>query len=581
MPICLCRYLGVGALVASSLFSSLAEARSTRTVVLSGQQIPGADTGLLFGGFEEFGNGIRVAVIDNSGNTTFKGMLQVGSGGVTSATQHGLFQEHGVTVQTVVRSGDLAPGTNAPNNRFRTSFDQFSPFTDFSVNDVGEVAFLSELTAPGVIESLGTNTGIWSTDNGNLHLVARTGEKPPGTSADTIRFQSLSAPSISQSGKTSFSASLLRSLPSGSGRFEVSVWSEDNGTLQLVARDGDLAPGAPDNQEFTTPLIGVASKRGLTGLKVILDGDNGQTDSRWLIENEIPSLIAYDGSSAEEVEAGATLRFDSSDGFSANAAGQLAMVASILPDGASQSEPSVILFDNNALSLVARAGTHAPGTPAEATFSFFGSQLIGSAGHVAFTGGLTRDIGGVVGGVNSLGVWSNGSGALDLVAREGSQAPETPPGALFDNLSLTAINEAGQVVLTSTLEIGVAGVTSNNDLGIWAADTKGVLRLIAREGDELEVDDNVFRTISSLTVQTAIGGIGGFNDLGQVAFAATFTDGSSGVFVSDLAAVPEPSSLCFFCVASTLIGLTSWPRTNQRSLSRGGVVGPLVEAARS
>jgi hypothetical protein len=43
--------------------------------------------------------------------------------------------------------------------------------------------------------------------------------------------------------------------------------------------------------------------------------------------------------------------------------------------------------------------------------------------------------------------------------------------------------------------------------------------------------------------------------LGQVAFRATFTDGTQGVFVSDLVAVPEPASvwlliLCTLSVAA-------------------------------
>jgi len=35
----------------------------------------------------------------------------------------------------------------------------------------------------------------------------------------------------------------------------------------------------------------------------------------------------------------------------------------------------------------------------------------------------------------------------------------------------------------------------------------------------------------------------GFNNLGQFAFWARFTDGSSGIFVSNRVAVPEPSSM--------------------------------------
>jgi hypothetical protein len=60
-----------------------------------------------------------------------------------------------------------------------------------------------------------------------------------------------------------------------------------------------------------------------------------------------------------------------------------------------------------------------------------------------------------------------------------------------------------------------------NNEGIWATDRNGLLRLIVRKGDPVEV---------------------AFNDRGQLAFGAGFTDGSSGIFISDLVAIPEPVS---------------------------------------
>jgi hypothetical protein len=60
----------------------------------------------------------------------------------------------------------------------------------------------------------------------------------------------------------------------------------------------------------------------------------------------------------------------------------------------------------------------------------------------------------------------------------------------------------------------------------------------------LKTGPNDFRKISSLDFAANSGnGDGrqsGFNDRGQIAFAAFFMDGSSGVFVSDVVAVPEP-----------------------------------------
>jgi hypothetical protein len=86
-------------------------------------------------------------------------------------------------------------------------------------------------------------------------------------------------------------------------------------------------------------------------------------------------------------------------------------------------------------------------------------------------------------------------------------------------------------------------VDSTNDLGIWATDRSGVQQLVVRTGDELEVAPGDVRTIGDLRFMGANsnsnGWMSGFNNVGQVAFWASFTDGSQGVFVSNkVATVP-------------------------------------------
>jgi len=86
-------------------------------------------------------------------------------------------------------------------------------------------------------------------------------------------------------------------------------------------------------------------------------------------------------------------------------------------------------------------------------------------------------------------------------------------------------------------------IPNNNNRGIWAEDSSGVLTLIAREGDEIDVDDGPgtdLRTIAALSFAGGTGNQDGrlseFNDLGQLAFMIQFTDNSDGIFVSDLVA---------------------------------------------
>lgn len=113
------------------------------------------------------------------------------------------------------------------------------------------------------------------------------------------------------------------------------------------------------------------------------------------------------------------------------------------------------------------------------------------------------------------------------------------------------------------------GVSSANDLGIWATDANGWLQLIVREGTSLEITPGVFKTVQEIGFNDGSnnedGLASGFNDLGQIGFAATFTDGTYGVFVSHLVAVPEPTGAAYLTF-TILSGLMIRRReTNQRS----------------
>ena len=160
--------------------------------------------------------------------------------------------------------------------------------------------------------------------------------------------------------------------------------------------------------------------------------------------------------------------------------------------------------------------------------------MLNGEGQLAFSAILA---GAGVTAANDTGFWSNGSGSFSLVAREAAQAPGADTGHLFSAFANPVFNSAGQLAFSATLS--GAGVTGSNDNGIWAQSLDGNLRLVAREGSPLAVSPGVNRTIAGLSltggVNTEDGRRSGFNDLGEVAFLATFTDGTSGIFVSDVA----------------------------------------------
>ncbi len=76
-------------------------------------------------------------------------------------------------------------------------------------------------------------------------------------------------------------------------------------------------------------------------------------------------------------------------------------------------------------------------------------------------------------------IWVHRSGSLNLVAREGTQAPGRPAGVNFAFLSGPLINDAGQTAFSSLLE--GPGVDETNRFAVWS-EGLGSVALVARLG---------------------------------------------------------------------------------------------------
>ena len=82
---------------------------------------------------------------------------------------------------------------------------------------------------------------------------------------------------------------------------------------------------------------------------------------------------------------------------------------------------------------------------------------------------------------SSLTLWTESSSQLSLIARTYTQAPSTPLGVRFEDFNDSVINDVGKTVLRA--RVGGTGVTDGGEYGIWS-DASGILSLVAREGDQ-------------------------------------------------------------------------------------------------
>jgi hypothetical protein len=289
------------------------------------------------------------------------------------------------------------------------------------------------------------------------------------------------------------------------------LWSDGSGSLALVARSGNQASGLPSGVYYSGfPQFGMPALNNI-----------GQVAFGAYLGGSGVDLTNYQG-----IWVGAT----------------------------------------NNLTLVARNGSQAPGTLSGVKFASVNSNLfelpLNDAGQIAFTAPLT---GSGVDANNNQGLWSGSAGNLALVARKGDQAPGTPAGVNFlfiDETWTLKLNNSGQTAFRAGLT-GNGVVLDTNHLGIWATDQHGDVQLIARMGDLLEVTPGDFRTIAGLEGSFRL------NNVGELAFNATFTDGSSGIFVSNRVAIPEPSAFALAVLGTASLLSRTHRRFRVACLSRG------------
>jgi len=209
----------------------------TRLAARRGQAAPGVDDG---GVFATFFSGANAPSVNDLGEIAFAAGLD------HTLKWQGIFSEGGGNgLKLVARIGDAPPGI--------PSATALHFLYDPRLNNAGQVSFLSVIAGPGIDS---TNDGvIWTGDAAGLDIVAREGAPAPGTGegawfSDFDHYKTTWAmPIINGVGHVAFFSRLAGlgvSADNDSG-----IWAKrPDGTLSLVAREGDPAPGGGTFGEF-------------------------------------------------------------------------------------------------------------------------------------------------------------------------------------------------------------------------------------------------------------------------------------------------------------------------------------------
>ncbi|MEO6279710.1 PEP-CTERM sorting domain-containing protein [Roseateles sp.] len=537
-----------------ALVSTVSAAPALKTVALTGWNAPDL-AGLKYSSTDTNGAGATFSNprVGNDGQITFTGRLagpdvQYYSDTATfvglSGAPH-LFLRSGVTP---------VPGLSS-NQVWSGGFDAASNNPPLTRPDVAGITVVKS----GVFNTFGggasSSGGILQGTPAGYTVVALGGNAAPGVPGKTfndIKIQARGGQNIA------YYASYAQG---GSGLF-----ISNGATSKFVTGFGVAAPGYAAGQGYVFNSV-VGTSINANG-QFIFAGSIQQGTT--FLPNESPLYYGQaDGSYQRLISGGDTtpgaagFKVGSATAYGIDSGGKaLIRVASTANTSTATRDELYLAQPGSFQFLMNGKGYVVPGTPANTTVSVAGNVLRNASAQITFTGQVLN----VVGAVAGDGIFAKAPGVNNVQAvaiRNG-----TAPGAGLQFRSIDSIplqDNAGDIVFAATL-MG-AGINANNDQAyfVWK---DGALSRLLGDGDQIQVMPGDFRTIGAtgLTLDaTHVLDLGNLDASGLFAFHATFTDGTGGVFTTQLSPVPEPGTAGMLAAGASLMALFLARRRNRRS----------------
>ena len=402
-------------------------------------------------------------------------------------------------------------------------------FTAINIDDSDNVSFNSQLT--GDVTPTSDLAHFASAGGSALTSLAREGSPAPGTPGifEAIR------DSVAGNGVTAFPARLAIGDPI-TARNDSGIWSTHSGALDLVVREGDDAdaiPGAKFGSIVASMAMNASGEMAFTASLTQAGGANQA------VFTGLPGAleVAFRRDGIAPGTGGATFRLF--DAAAIGGSGDTAVFASLNNSsslGISSSNNQGIWTNiGGTIALVAREGDQVPGLPAGISFESFREILVADDGSVCFSGFVQGP------GVNSSNdgcLWSNASGSLEILAREGGIAPDTEGSQIKSIMSFTC-NNNGVVGLLADMVEGIGDTNSTTNQGLWLSNPETAeLELALRTGDQFDLAPGDTRSVRIIRLDksTNIAGAGGgsgrvLNDKDRLAVIIDYNLGS-GVFAT-------------------------------------------------
>jgi len=367
--------------------------------------------------------------------------------------------------------------------------------------DDGTVLFFSNMAGPS-ITAANSRALFQGTTPATLSVLAQWSDPAPGLPGlsliNNAGNSGISAEtSLSPDGRSLFTSRLTNAANDLPTTNDTALFGGFAGSLALVAREGDPAPGTSgalfdDLFGLSTQFLGINRNGRVMFPASLVGGDVVGTTNDFALYTGTPGALTIAVRKGDTMlpgpvkAAGFSLYGNSFFGNNQMAGDRI--LYNLILSGAgvtTANEESLWLYtpgSGNALLL--REGDPAPGT-AGAVFGG-GSQIdafelppspVTANGRFIFYTGLAG--GGTTEANDGALYIADTTGAATLLAREGSPAPGTD--ATFNNFNIfqSFVNSAGAAIFTGALTGGT--VNETNDDGLWVG-TPGSLSLVARSG---------------------------------------------------------------------------------------------------
>lgn len=440
-------------------------------------------TGVPGGSFQSLRPGPKV---NEPGQVAFRGWLTIGTGGVSSTDDTGIwYQDSGSALQLAAREGDAAAGVADLYGSFN-----FNP----AWLDSGAYAFSAYLVT--------NHSGIWTSSGGapTPELVA--GDLAPGLAGETVA--TFANPvHMGNSGQLATKMSLTTGVAGVTAYTDGAIVYGTPGSLSVIAREGSPAGGTAGkfagllstdwlSLDDNGRLIFAATLASQTTPVAINTYNN---TGLWLYDGGTTTVVARGGDPVTDLSGLVYLAPRWGVISQGKVAFRSTLRGAVVPGVNDQILSSGL---PGALNTMARTGVPSgigsPAGVAGASYSVLGYPRIcrSPAAEVVFRAEMKAGVGGVT-LTDNEGLWKESGGSIQLLVREGQASPI--PGLTFGAIGEPYGGENGQVVFSARV-VGL-GVTASNDTGLFCEQSDGSFRLMLREGDSLLTDGGL-RTVGDV-----------------------------------------------------------------------------------